>query len=208
MFNLKPQKPVYFELFAQNGEAIAQAAKILNDTVNNMSLLESNMSQLKKIESEGDEITRQVLDHLNSALITPFDREDVFQLAQYLDDILDFIYGTVDRMVLYRVNQPTQCIKDMAAVLVDVTDRVNLAVALLKRVSANQKEIIKNCREINSLESRGDAIFRQGIQTLFDEAQDPMDFIRWKEIYEHMEHLLDVCEDVGDVLKGIVLKYA
>jgi uncharacterized protein Yka (UPF0111/DUF47 family) len=208
MLNLKPRKPVYFGLFAQHGAAIALAAKILDATINDMSLLETNIILLKKIESEGDKITRQVFDYLNAALITPFDREDIFKLTQCLDDILDFIYDTVDRMVLYRVTKSTPCIVEMSAILVDVANRVNLAVGLLKRVSANQSAIIKNCREINTLERKGYVIFRQGIQTLFDHAQDPMDFIRWKEIYEHMEHLLDVCEDLGNVLKGIVLKYA
>jgi len=208
MLNLKPGKPIYFELFAKNGQAISQAARILKETINDMSKLETNMATLKKIESEGDEITRQLLDELNSALITPFDREDVFRLAQFLDDILDYIYGTCDRMILYRATSPTPCVREMAEVLDEVCTRVDKAVCLLNKVSANQEEIVKLCREINSLESRGDAIFRAGIQSLFDTARDPMDFIRWKEIYEHMEHLLDLCEDVGDVLKGVVLKYA
>ncbi|MFZ5626450.1 MAG: DUF47 domain-containing protein [Bacillota bacterium] len=208
MLNLKPSKPIYFELFSKNGQAISQAARILKETVNDMSKLETNMATLKRIESEGDEITRQLLDELNSALITPFDREDVFRLAQFLDDILDYIYCTADRMILYRATEPTQCVKELAEVLADVCARVEKAVCLLNKVSANQEEIVKLCREINSLESRGDAIFRAGIQSLFDTAKDPMDFIRWKEIYEHMEHLLDLCEDVGDVLKGVVLKYA
>ena len=208
MFSLKPKKPIYFSLFTQNGEAILQAAKLLEETVKDFSLIDKNFVELKRIENHGDEITRQILDHLNTALITPFDREDIFKLSQNLDDILDYIYGTADRMVLYRVNEPTEFIKKMVAVLVEVSEKVYQSIALLNKVSTNQEEIVKHCREINSLESKGDAIFRSAIQDLFDNAKDPMDFIRWKEIYEHLEHLLDLCEDVGDVLKGVVLKYA
>ncbi|GAV22253.1 DUF47 domain-containing protein [Carboxydothermus pertinax] len=208
MISLKPKKPIFFELFSQSAKYVVDGAEVLVRAVNSPYSAQENLQDLKAIESRGDEVTRNLLDKLDKSFSTPMDREDIMKIAANLDDILDFIYATYLKMVLYDAINPTQTALKMVEVIKKVAHQVYDAVKLLDNVPAHHEKLIELCMEINRLESVGDEIFQEGTSYLFKNVHDPIELIKWKEIYEHIEELLDLCEDLGDLIKGVVLKYA
>ena len=208
MISLKPKKPIFFELFSESAKFVVEGAEVLAKAVNSPNNAQENLQELKAIESKGDEVTRSLLDKLDKSFSTPMDREDIMKIATNLDDILDFIYATYLKMVLYDAINPTQTALKMVEIISKVAYKVNGAVKLLDNVPGHHQQLINLCMEINSLESVGDEIFQEGTSYLFKNVKDPIELIKWKEIYEHIEELLDLCEDLGDLIKGVVLKYA
>jgi len=165
------------------------------------------VKQIKDIEHDGDKITHQTMDRLNRTFVTPLDREDIHALISKLDDILDFVDAAANRMILYRIKEPKPEALRLADILFKSVEELKRAISLLRNLKQPQ-EILKLCIEINSLENEGDSVLRGGVAKLFDEAQDPLLIIKWREIFENLETAIDRCEDVANILEGIVIKYS
>jgi hypothetical protein len=145
--------------------------------------------------------------HLHKTFLTPIDREDIHALASRIDDVLDLIWGAVDRMVVFKLEKPTEGAIEIARNLHTTAEVVQKAMWELKL--KDYSHVQEHCIEINRLENRVDRIFRNALGKLFEEfAGDPLMVIKWKEIYEHLEDAADRCEDVANILDGIVLKHA
>ena len=160
---------------------------------------------MTELEHNGDAITHQVMEQLHRTFVTPLDREDIALLTENLDDVMDFMEGAANAMLLYRIEQPTSRAQELAAILVAVTDELVIAVPLLRNRS-KMKEILQHCVEINRLENEADAIVRFALAELFD-GTPITDVIKWREVYEHLENAVDKGEDVANVLEGVVLKH-
>jgi uncharacterized protein Yka (UPF0111/DUF47 family) len=143
---------------------------------------------------------------LNKTFITPIDREDLHELAASLDDVLDLIWGAVDRISVFKVKESTNEAISMSKDLLITTEVMHKAIQKLKE--KNYSHVQEYCIEINRLENRIDRDFRDALGKLFDEVKDPILIIKWKDIYEHLEDAADRCEDVANVIESIVLKYA
>lgn len=208
MLGFKAKKEEFFHHFEESTHLICKGAQVLDQLMKDYSTLPAKMEELEVLEEEGDEITRTILDKVNKTFATPIDREDIFSLAQNLDDILDGMNSVCEKMVLYKADQPNDCIKDMITLLGEVSLIIREAFSLLNRLSSKQEYIISLCRQINALESKGDLLYKEGVAQLFDQVTSPIELIKWKEIYKDLEDVLDLCEDVGDLIKGVVLKYA
>jgi hypothetical protein len=143
---------------------------------------------------------------LNKTFITPIDREDLHSLAASLDDVLDLIWGAVDRLMVFKVTESTKEAVSMSKDLLTTTETMHKAISMLK--AKNYSHVQEYCIEINRLENMIDRDFRDALGKLFNEVKDPILIIKWKEIYEHLEDASDKCEDVANVLEAIVLKYA
>jgi uncharacterized protein Yka (UPF0111/DUF47 family) len=144
---------------------------------------------------------------LNKTFITPIDREDIHALASRIDDILDLIWGSVDRIMVYKIKEPTQEVKQLARELRDTAEYMQKALRELR--AKDYAHVQEHCIEINRMENRVDRIFRDGLGKLFDDfASDPLLILKWKDIYQHLEDASDRCEDVANILEGIVLKNA
>ena len=153
-------------------------------------------------EQEGDRITHDIIRRLNETFVTPIDREDIYELASALDDIVDYTEEVADYLVLYKVEAPMEQAQRMAHILVQATRQVSEALPRMRGF----KDINHYTVEINRLENDGDRVVREAIASLFDNGIDPMVVIRWKDIYERLEQAIDACEHVANVLEGIVIK--
>jgi len=203
-FSFIPKEEDFFKLFDESAYNIHTAAKLMKEMVDNYSLAEVKAKEIFDVEYEGDRITHEIIRKLNKTFITPIDREDIYNLASSLDDILDFIEGVTDRLIIYRIEEPTpECCKLVETIL-RMTEIITWSVSKLKELG----HIYDHCIELNRLENEADRITRDAIVRLFEEEKDPIAVIKWKEIYEKLEDTTDACVDVANILESIVLKNA
>lgn len=208
MFRLKPREDKFFELFVESTRLAHKGAVALFETMKEYNDLERRMQLLADLEHEADDVNDEIIDLLNRTFITPLDREDIYALATMLDDVVDFLQGTSERMVLYRTGKPSEGAIELARLLADCTDEMVKAFEMLRNIPGNRDKILDHTRKIVVLESEGDRLYRQEIAKLFTECPDPVQIIKWKEVLEHLEETLDHCEMIADQLRGVVMKYA
>jgi predicted phosphate transport protein (TIGR00153 family) len=165
----------------------------------------ASQKQIKQIEHNGDALTHDIVKKLNQSFITPFDREDIYALTGALDDILDLIDAGAQRFVIYNVEQPTATSQEMVFLILKSCQALQEAVSLLGK---DMEQIKRYCVDVNSLENEADRVCREAISRLFDEEKDPIQLIKWKEIYETLERTCDKCEDAVNILESVVLKNA
>ena len=201
-----PKDIDFFEVFDRDSLNITKASVLLVALMEKFDRLEERAKEIYEVEQEGDVLTHEIMKNLNKTFITPIDREDLHALASSLDDILDLIWGAVDRMVVFKITEATNEAIAMAKELQTTTEVIHKAIHKLKEKQYGHVQ--DYCIEINRLENKIDRIFRDALGKLFDEIKDPILIIKWKEIYEHLEDASDKCEDVANVLEAIVLKYA
>lgn len=151
-------------------------------------------------------LTHDIMRKLNKTFVTPIDREDLHALASRLDDVLDLIWAAVDRITVFRLTETTKEAIAMAQNLLMTAEVIQKAIKKLKE--KNYSHVQEYCIEINRLENRMDRDFRDALGNLFDNIKDPILIIKWKEVYEHLEDASDRCEDVANIIEGIVLKHA
>lgn len=208
MISLRPKEEKFFQLFEEGASIVNEGALMLQRMMDSYETMETRLCELTELENKADVITDSIVERLNRTFITPLDREDIYTLARVLDDVLDFIHGTVERMVLYRTGKPTSDVMALVDILVKATEEIKEGFSHLRNIQSNYNVIMKNCSEIKRLENEGDHQYRMAVSKLFTNGMDALDVIKWKEIYEHLETALDHCEDVGKLLKGVSLKYA
>jgi len=203
---LFPKEIDFFEIFDRDALNITKASVMLVALMENFDRLDERAKEIYEVEQEGDVLTHEIMKKLNKTFITPIDREDLHALAASLDDILDLIWGAVDRMVVFKIAEATNEAIEMAKELQTTTEVIHKAIHKLKEKQYGHVQ--DYCIEINRLENKIDRTFRDALGKLFEEIKDPILIIKWKEIYEHLEDASDKCEDVANVLEAIVLKYA
>ncbi len=202
---LLPKEKVYFELLEKQGQVILEASKALTDMLNDFGNIKEKRKHLKDIEHKGDEIVHEIFNKLNSSFITPIDQEDISSLAHLLDDIIDFIFASANRIYLFKIKEPTPAMKQLADVISKSAIEISAAVMLVRKI--NKKEMEKRYIEIQRLENVADEILNNSVAELFNDT-DPVTIIKLKEIYEFLETVTDKCEDASDVLLDISTKYA
>jgi len=207
MFNLIPRDEKFFELFEAQAAHNVEACKVFVELISKWSLESPLFHRLQDIEHEADITTHEVYDKLNRTFITPFDREDIHELASELDDIVDILQSVATRMQLYYVDHITEELKRMAGILVDATENVRRAIVEMKNPEKTRR-VQDYCIEINRLENAGDRALEQALSKLFQGKPDPLEVIKWKEIYESIEFAIDKCEDVANMIDSILIKQA
>ncbi len=204
---LVPREARFFDHFREMADLIVQGAKEFQDLAADIHQIERRSKSIKAIEHKADEITHRTMELLHRTFITPLDREDIHVLISRLDDILDFIEAASQRIFLYGITETTPEIRELARVCVLSAEQVRKAVYGLSNLTQSDL-IIQACVEINRLENEGDQVLRAGIAKLFRDEPDTRQLIKIKEIYELLETVTDRCEDVANVIEGIVLEYA
>lgn len=202
-----PKGKEFFDLVDLVAQNILESARALEDFISHFPASESKLKALEDMEHEGDRLTHATIEKLNKTFITPLDREDIHELVSTMDDVLDFIYGSAYRMVLYKIPYISPEFKSLARVLVRTTEEVCKAALRLKDFKDSQM-ILALCIEINRLENEADEAHRLAVGNLFDREKDPINVIKLKEILDHMETATDRCEDVANVIESIVIKNA
>jgi len=201
-----PKEESFFELFEKASNNLLEAGHLLVQTMDQFDGIVENARRMERLEHDGDQITHEIMARLNRTFITPIDREDIHQLVSALDDVLDFIEATTERFVLYKIKTMTSYAREMAQVIAKQVEEIHRIMPQLRRM--RQQDILKHCIEINRLENTGDRLLREAVVSLFDSKADPLDVMKWRELYELMETASDKSEDVAVVIEGIVLKNA
>lgn len=208
VFKLKPREEKFFAYFEEIADAIYEAASLLREFLENQGDPASKLELINAVEERGDKTLSQVMQQINSSFVTPFDREDILLLARELNNVVDHIQGTMEKIVIYKAGRPGQMyVLKLACVLEEAAEEIQRAISKLPDVRSNHTEIIESCEKIRSYEHEGDYLYRAGIALLFEKTENVVEIIKWKEIYEHLETTLDYCENVSNVLKGVAVKY-
>jgi predicted phosphate transport protein (TIGR00153 family) len=202
-----PREQKFFDLFDELATKIEEGGELFLDMVEHYEYSEPKIVKLKELENEADVITHKTYEKMHKTFLTPIDREDIYALVNKMDSILDMIEASAARMSLYKVKILAKEIIDQAKILNKAIKKVKYIVHAMKNMK-NAKMIIDACVEINTLENEGDIVMRMTMTRLFEQEKDPIELIKWKEIFERIEEAIDVCEDVANVVEGIVLKYA
>jgi predicted phosphate transport protein (TIGR00153 family) len=202
---LLPRDEDFFTLFERHAALTVEGAKQFVNLVVGDQNVRALAARIKEIEHETDVITHTCVERLHTTFITPFDRDDIHRLITRMDDVMDFIESASERLALYELREMTAEVRDLAAVLVRATEEVALAVAGLRNLR-RAHTVLEHCIEVNRLENEGDEILRAAVAKLFKESTDPLLVMKWKEIYEALENATDRCEDVANIIEGVVLE--
>ena len=204
---LMPHEGRFFDYFNGHAALILQGAVELRAMLDNIGELEVRAHNIKTIESKADLVTHDTIQLLHQTFITPLDREDIHQLITRMDDILDLMEDVSHCVFLYDLRTVTDEAKRLADICVACAEKVKTAVKLLDNM-ANSEAITKACSEIDRLETDADQVLRSGLAKLFRSEPDTRELIKMKEIYELLETVTDRCEDVANIIEGIVLENA
>jgi hypothetical protein len=202
---LLPHDASFFAHFENQGKKTVEGCRAFLEMVEQPGNLESRAERVKQIEHECDEITHAVVEGLHKTFITPIDRNDIYTLITKMDDIMDFVEAAADRLALYDIPTMTKEVGDLARCLVQSAEHVLGAVSSIRDLG-KPNGILQHCIEINRLENVADGILRSALARLFREEKDPIAVIKWKEIYETLESATDRCEDVANIIEGVVLE--
>ena len=202
---LLPRQGRFFDLFNEHAEQIVLGSRELAALMASKEDLERRTYNIESIEKRADRITRTTIELVHKTFITPIDREDIHQLISKMDDILDLIEDAAQLMFLYDVRVATPEAKKLADICVACCEKVKAAVALLASMD-NAAEIMTICSDIDRLESEADHVMRDAIARLFREEPDVRELIKLRSVYEHLETVTYRCEDVANIIQGIVIE--
>ena len=197
-----PREREFFDLFEEAGANIVRASELLERMLEQWPDGAELAREVVVCEQEGDRITHDIIQRLNSTFVTPIDREDIYALASALDDIVDFVEEVSDFLTLYRIEAPMDQATELARILSQSSRAIADAIPRLRTF----RDIHHYTVEVNRLENDGDRIVREAVASLFHGGIDPMVVIRWKDIFERLEDGIDSTERVANILEGIVIK--
>ena len=206
-FNLLPKEEKFFKLFEAQAAYNTKAVKTFKELVKNWDERSAAFEVIREIEHEADITTHEIYDKLNRTFITPFDREDIHQLASEMDDIVDLVQSLCNRMHLYHIQNSTPDLVRLIDILDQATDAIRKAIGNLQDKDKTRR-VLDYCIEINRLENTGDHARDVALSKLFEGQPDPIDVIKWKEIYELVEAAVDKCEDIANTIETILVKQA
>ena len=207
-FKKKNDSSEFFDLFVESARYFNKGALLMDDVMIDHSKAEVKVKEIQDLEHAADKINDKIIDKLNLTFITPIDREDIYSLANGLDDGVDYLQGTLQRIVMYDTGEPREGAVQLTKLLIESTDEIIKALEMLKDLKKNQAAIMDHIQKVYRLESEGDRIFRREIAYLFDQVKDPIELIKWKDILEYLEDTTDHCERIADLIRGVVMKYA
>jgi len=202
MLRLLPKEEKFFEMFLDSAENIQEAAKLLKEMLESGENPDRFTREIKELEHSGDKMTHEIINKLNKTFVTPFDREDIYDLSRALDDVLDNIDSAAHRIIIYRIADPGQNAIRLAQIIIECADEILKAISNLNHI----EKVYPHCVEINRLENEGDSILRETLTWLFQDKKDAISIIKLKDFYEDLELAIDRCEDVANVLEAIAVK--
>jgi len=200
-----PKEEKFFDLFEDLADRIEAGGKLFLELVESDAYSEAKIVRLKEIEHEADVITHRTYEKMHTTFLTPLDREDIHCLINKMDSIMDMTEAAAARLLLYKVKEPAPALIEQARILRESIGKVKTIIHALRDMK-NASLILQTSVEINTLENAGDVILRTAMAKLFENEQDVRELIKWKEIHERIEEAIDVCEDVSNIVEGIVLK--
>jgi predicted phosphate transport protein (TIGR00153 family) len=203
-----PKDESFFPLFEENSKILIKASELLKLLMATTTFEEREqiIKEIKAAELAGDEMIHKIFDQINHSFITPFDREDIQGLASSMDDVLDYINGVGQRVLLYKPKSFIKEFTEMADLINKAAIEIDIAVHSLRNAGRNRIRIIENCIKINTIENKADELYHLGISGLFEHEENTNELIKKKGILETLEKVADKAEDVSDVIKTILIK--
>ena len=202
-----PRETSFFDFFEQHAGLTIEGTKEFLSMVTTGANIAAKCRRISDIEHETDTITHRCVEALHKTFITPIDRDSIHRLITKMDDVMDFVEAAAERLELYELVMMTNDVRDLADVLHRSSMQVEVAVRGLRSLRDPQATL-KLCIDINRLENEADAILRRSVARLFKEEKDPIMVIKWKEVYENLESATDRCEDVANIIEGVILEHA
>ncbi|MDA8125072.1 MAG: DUF47 family protein [Deltaproteobacteria bacterium] len=200
-----PKEEKFFDFFEELAARIKAGGALFLELVEGGAYDAAKIDRIKEIEHEADIITHRTCAKMHSTFLTPLDREDIYSLINKMDSILDMTEAAASRLLLYGVKEPAEALIEQARVLNESIGKVQTLIHALRDMK-NAPLMLQTCIEIHTLENAGDVILRTTMARLFEHEPDVKELIKWKEIHERIEEAIDTCEDVSNIVEGIVLK--
>jgi uncharacterized protein len=197
-----PRDEQFFDLFNQLAEHLRTSAQLLDQLFAHPERTGELVSEIKRVEHLADELTSSINMRIDRSFITPIDREDIHMLSSRLDDVIDKLDGTARRVVMLHIDEVREPAKQMANIICRASDLIAKAVEAIKR----PKEVSEYASQIKQLEEAGDALYHEAVGALFAGQPDPIEVIRWKEVYETLEQAIDDCMSVANAVHSISIK--
>ena len=202
-FRLIPREERFFDDFVALAEQIQKGAGLLEEMLAPERPIWDKADEIKEVEHKCDFLTHEIIQRLNKTFVTPIDREDIHSLARTLDDVMDAIDASATLIRLYRLDSVRFGARELARIITTCTDSVRLGLGALEQ----HKGLATHAVEINRLENEADRLHQQAVSRLFDEERDPLLVMKWKEALDFLEDATDRCEDVANVLEGVMVKH-
>ena len=204
---LVPKDSKFFPMFINVADNLLEGSNTFKTlvTINDVAKREEIIKQIKEIENKGDEFTKEIFNELHGSFITPFDREDIQEMANSIDNVLDNINKTSQRILLYKPKSLPVELDKISEILIDCSQLILYSMKEIKNVK-NFEKIKEACIKVNALENLGDDYYHEGLIDLFENEKDPIELIKKKEILQAVERAIDSAEDVSDVIKAIIIK--
>jgi predicted phosphate transport protein (TIGR00153 family) len=204
VLRLIPREERFFDLFVEDAANVLAAARLLDTMLRTYDNVELRAEEIRQAEHRGDEISHDIGRRLERTFVTPFDREDIHALISGLDDVLDYIEEAADTFVLYRISAPSPVAVQQASIVVRQCEQLHEALSHLRGF----RDLERYWIEVHRLENEGDLLARRAIAELFEQEQNAIEIIKWKDVYTILETTVDKCEDVANIIERIVLKAA
>jgi uncharacterized protein Yka (UPF0111/DUF47 family) len=202
---LLPRKTEFFALFSRHAELCLDGARMLRELLQKPVGAEERATQIRMVEHDADSVCQRTMEALHATFVTPLERGDIHLLSSRLDDIMDHIEATASRLWLYEIERVTPEALEMGENLVRAAEAVKVSVDALGQ-GMDPTRMRELCGKIKQVEKENDRVLRRATARLFKEQQDARELIKWKEIYEDLEGAVDRCEDVGNIIEGVVIE--
>ena len=203
-FRLIPREERFYDDFEALAREITHAARMLQEMVTPEHPIWDRADEIKELEHKCDFLTHGIIQRLNRTFVTPLDREDIHELARSMDDVMDAIDASASIIRLYQIRVVRQGARELARTVVECAAEMLRAMQVFEK----RKGITEHAVEINRLENEADRLHQEAVRELFEQERDPLMVIKWKEIFDFLEAATDRCEDVANVLEGVVVKHA
>lgn len=207
MFRMTKKETVFFDLFSQACERSNIAACALEELMLDYTNIEVKIQAIECMEHDCDLLVHETMEYLNKSFITPIDREDIYAIAKEIDNIVDEIEAIAHRFTMFNVKTIRPEALELSKLIIEATRELTELMNELVNMKKS-KEILQKIIEVNRIENEGDVIYRNAITKLFANETDPLEVIKWKSMFEHLENALDACEDVANIVEGVVMKHA
>ncbi|MFC2024504.1 DUF47 domain-containing protein [Chloroflexota bacterium] len=205
-FSFIPREEKFFELFKNSARNLVSVASEFRSMVDECEDITRSVAELTEMEHQGDDITHTIIALLHLTFVPPFDRGDIANLAQRLDDVVDLIHEAAEAMLTYNIESTTLPAKELADILVKTTKTIEKSMPILEKRN-ELRRILRRCEEINRLEHIADKVYRAALSELFKDTHDFVSIIKWREVYDLLESAINRCKDIANILEGIALKY-
>ena len=199
---LIPKDMKFLDLFASAGDNLAEAANELGELVEKFDRLEQRIASIQRLEKRGDQIDREISRRLENAFVAPFDREDIHELTVRLDDVVDYVQAVAESMSIYDIKEPTTDARRLAQILAEQGRELAAALGKLNKM----KDLTEHLEKIHGLEHEADGVSRAAIGKLFRDGGDPLEVLKWRELYLELENAIDAAEDAAEAIERMIHK--